>query len=286
MGTRRGDVVAVAVAACGFGCVSVLAKLAYEAGSSPASLLTTRLAVAAVAIGPLLVPRLLRGTGSVAWGPVRRGALGGVSFAAAGFLEFEALSRMPAAAVVVILFLAPVWVAVGSRVLWGRRVGAAGAARLGLVMAGIIVLVGAPGGRAIDPAGAAAALAASVLYAGVFLLLEDLVGEIGPLPSIGLVVWPAAMAACLVQPAGAAAELSDPATAWCAVAVGLLTSGSLVLLAGGLRTTPAFAASVVTAAEPVAAAALAWVVLGELLTAIQVAGAFAAVVGVLGIVRA
>jgi drug/metabolite transporter (DMT)-like permease len=285
MDTRRRDIVAVSLAACGFGCISVLAKLAYEAGSVPSSLLTARLQVAAVALAPLLVARLFEGIGSVAWGTVARGALAGLCFSAAGFLEFEALSRLPAAALVVLLFLAPVWVAIGARILWGRKLEAATAAWLPVVAVGILLLVGSRSDGGIDLAGAALATCASVLYAGVFILLEALVRELGPLLSIGLVLWPAAVVAHVVEPAGAAAELSDAATAWQGVAIGLMTAGSLLLLAGGMRTTPAFTASVVTAAEPLAAAALAWLVLGELLSVIQIAGGVVAVVGVVGLAR-
>lgn len=283
MDTRRRDVVAVSLAACGFGCISVLAKLAYESGSRPAPLLTARLTVAALVLTPLLLPAVLRRMRSLAWGPARRGGLGGLSFAAAGFLEFEGLSRLPAPALVVLLFLAPVWDAIASRIVWGRRLGGTSAALLGLVVLGIALLVGSPGGEGFDPTGVAVAVAASFLYAGMFILIEDLVSQVGPLLSIGLIVWAGAVAACLVEPAGVADELSSPATRWHSVAVGVVTAASLLLLAGGLRTTPAFAASVITGAEPLAASALSWLLLGELLTAIQMAGGLAAVAGVVGI---
>ena len=54
----------------------------------------------------------------------------------------------------------------------------------------------------------------------------------------------------------------------------------LALVAGTVRIGPG-AASVVTMIEPVAAAIIAWVLLGQSLTAIQIAGAATALIGIL-----
>jgi drug/metabolite transporter (DMT)-like permease len=274
---------AVALAACGFGAISVLAKSAYEAGSSPASLLSTRLVIAALVLAPVVLPRLPNVWRSFGWRPLALAGLGGAAFSAAGFLEFEGLSRLPAPTLVVLLFLAPVWVAIGSHVVLGRRLGRSSAALLPVVLVGIALLVGSPGGRGLDAVGVALGVAASLLYAAVFILFEDLARGPGPVLATGLIGLAAALGGVIVEPSGLREELADPATGRYAVAVGALTAGSLLLLAVGLETVSAFTASVVTAVEPLAAAVLAWIFLGELLSAVQMAGALAVVAGVVGV---
>jgi drug/metabolite transporter (DMT)-like permease len=274
---------AVALAACGFGAISVLAKSAYAAGSSPASLLSTRLVIAALVLAPVALPRVPSVWRTFGWRPLVHAGLGGAAFSAAGFLEFEGLSRLPAPTLVLLLFLAPVWVAFGSRVVLGRRLGRSSAAMLAIVLVGIALLVGSPGAHGLDALGVALGVGASVLYAVVFLLFEDLARGPGPVLATGLIGLAAALGGVLVEPSGVREELADPARGWYAVSVGGLTAGSLLLLAVGLETASAFTASVVTAVEPLAAALLSWIFLGELLTAIQIAGALAVVGGVVGL---
>jgi drug/metabolite transporter (DMT)-like permease len=274
---------AIALAACGFGAISVLARSAYEAGSSPASLLSSRLVVAALFLAPVVLARGPSVRRSLGWRPLAAAGLGGAAFSTAGFLEFEGLARLPAPTLVVLLFLAPVWVAIGSRVLLGRRLGRWRAAMLAVVVLGIALLVGWPGGRGLDTVGVALGLAASLLYAAVFLLFEELVRGPGPVLATGLIASAAAVGALAVEPSGLRDELADPATGWYALSVGGLTAGSLLLLAVGLETASAFTASVVTAVEPLAAAFLSWIFLGELLTAMQMAGGVAVVGGVVGL---
>jgi drug/metabolite transporter, DME family len=272
MVARGRNAVAICVAACCFGVVSVLAKLAYRLGSEPASLLTTRLTVAAVVLCAVALPARSP--------PLAAGAAAGVCFATGGFLEFEALERLPAPALAVLMFLAPIWVAVGSRVVWGRRLGRLELLMVALALVGIALLVGSPAGEPLDGTGIAMAVAASALYAGTFLVVEALVVRHGAEPAIASLVGGAAVAALAVEPGGPVRELSDLGTAAYAVAIGVVTAASLLLLARGLRTCTAFAASLATGAEPVVVALLSWIVLGELLTRVQLLGGAAVVAAV------
>jgi drug/metabolite transporter (DMT)-like permease len=269
---------AIAAAACGFGAVSVLAKLAYEAGSSPRSLFASRVVVAGLLVCPLAVGR--RGHASSPRARATAGAAG-IAFAAAGFLEFEALARLPAPVLVTIVFLAPVWVALAS---WasGDPPARRGFALFPVVVAGLAVLVGAPHGAPLDPVGVGLALAASVLFALVFLLLEEALRGEPFTRVIGRMIVAAAAVGLAVQLEGVSAELSRSATAGYAIAVGALTAASFLLLGGGMERTAAFPAALITAAEPVAAALLSLVFLGEAMTPLQLAGGIAIVGGVAG----
>src|SRR3954454_8159749 len=163
--------VAIAVAACGFGAVSVLAKLAYDAGCAPRSLFASRVVVAGVLLAPLAFGR------SVVMSPQRLALVGagGAGFYAAGLLEFEALARLPASIFVPIVFVAPLWVALLSLVFFQTRPSWQAARVLPLVVVGLSLLVGLPGRSGADPVGVTLAVAASFLFGVVFLTLDRLV---------------------------------------------------------------------------------------------------------------
>jgi drug/metabolite transporter (DMT)-like permease len=270
---------AIAAAACGFGAVSVLAKLAYEAGSSPRSLFASRVVVAGLLLSP---PALVRLRDRPAARSLIATACAGIAFAAAGFLEFEALSRLPAPVLVTLVFLAPLWVALLSWAAFGDPPSRRCALLFPVAFAGLGFLVGAPRRGSLDLVGVALALCASVLFALVFLLLEEVVRHGRPLEGIACVVALAAAVALAMELGGVASELSHTATAPYALAVGALTATSMALLAVGMERTTAFPAAVITSAEPVAAALLSLAFLGEALTPLQIAGGAAVVGSVLG----
>jgi drug/metabolite transporter (DMT)-like permease len=270
------SVAPVLAAAVAFGTVSVLARRAYELGSSPGSLLGVRLLVAALVLSALCV----RSHARVGPRELATGAAAGAAFAAAGLAEFEALSRAPAPAVVLIVFIAPVWVALGS---WAAGRGPPGwptSAALALILGGLAFLVGVPGGNGLGPAAAALALGASVMSALFFVALAELTRTVRPLPAASLAAWSAALVALALEPDGLAHELSRPATAGYGIAIGCLSACALGLLASGLRAGSALWASALIGVEPLVAAALSAVVLGEVLGGAQLAGAAAVLAGV------
>ena len=103
----------------------MLVKLAYEAGAHPTSLFAARVGVAALLLTAVAALRAERGRPRPR--QLALGAAGGAAFAGAGILEALALSRAAAATVVVLEFIAPVWVAGASWLLW--RTAPGGAAR-------------------------------------------------------------------------------------------------------------------------------------------------------------
>ena len=267
----------VLAAAIAFGTVSVLARRAYELGSSPASLLGVRLLVAALVLSglcarsrcPRVRPRELA-----------TGAAAGAAFAAAGLGEFEALSRAPAPTVVLLVFVAPVWVALAS---WGAGNGPPGwptAAALGLILGGLALLLGVPGGNGLEPGAAGFALGASVFSALFFVILAELARSVRPLQAACVAAWSAALVTLVLQPDGIAHELSRTATAGYGIVIGCLTACALGLLASGLRAGTALWASALIGVEPLVAASLSALLLGELLSGAQLAGAAAVLAGV------
>jgi drug/metabolite transporter (DMT)-like permease len=264
-------------AAVAFASASVLARRAYELGSSPASLLGVRLLVAALALSGVTS---VRGR----WRPTRRdsgvGAAAGAAFAAAGLGEFEALARAPAPAVVLLVFVAPVWIVLGS---WAAGRGPPGwpvAAALSLIVGGLALLLGVPGGAGLGAETVALALGASVASAFFFALMADVTRRAAPSHAACIAASAAAVVTAAVQPSGIASELARRDTALLGIAIGCLTAVGLALLATGLREGTALWGSAVIGVEPLAAAALSAILLDELLAVPQLAGGAAVLFGV------
>ena len=247
-----------------------------RAGSSPASLLGVRLLVAALVLSALCAPS--RGP-RVRPRELAIGAVAGVAFAAAGLGEFEALSRAPAPTVVLLVFVAPVWVAAAS---WATGRGPPGwptAGALALILGGLALLVGVPGGNGLEPGAAGLALGASVMSALFFIVMADLAG--GATAAGGMHCGMGGRARdARSRPEGIVLELSRPATAAYGISIGCLTACALALLATGLRAGSALWASAVIGVEPLVAAALSALLLGEFLSGAQLAGAAAVLAGV------
>jgi drug/metabolite transporter, DME family len=270
---------AIAAAACGFGTVSVLAKLAYDAGSPPRALFASRVVVA----GALLAPLALRAPQRLSSRRVGLAAGGGAAFCAAGLLEFEALSRLPASVFVPIVFVAPLWVALLSLVLFRTRPPRRTAWMFPLVLGGLALLAGASGGSDVDPVGVSLALGASFLFAAVFVILERLLAYDPPARAVACVMLFAAVLASVLGAPAVVSELTTSPDFAYALAVGAITATSLVLLAAGMAKTGAFRAAIITGAEPLAAALLGWLVLQEVLTTGQLVGGVFVVAGVVGV---
>lgn len=275
------SVLTILGAACAFGSVSVLAKLAYDAGSSPRALLAARVVVAALLLGVAGASTL--GAGRVEARDLALGGGAGICFAGAGLLEFKALARLPAPTVVVLLFVAPVWVALGEWALWRAPLGWMRGVLIGVVVLGIALLAGSPGTGPPEGGAVFAALAASTLSATFFLLLERLVARVGPGRASCLTALGAAVVATLADPHGVVEEVGRSATAGYALGIGALTAGGLGLLCTGLQRASALSASAIVGAEPLVAAALSWLLLGELLSGMQLAGAAGVLIGVTGL---
>jgi drug/metabolite transporter (DMT)-like permease len=269
---------AIAGAACGFAAVSILAKLAYEAGAAPGSLFAARLVVAGAVLCPLARP-----PGRVPARALALAVAGGAAFAAAGLLEFTALSRLPASMLVTIVFVSPVWVGIGSSAVNSVAPERRAWVLYGVVLTGLALLVGAPRSTTLDPVGVALALSASLLFAAVFLILEQLV-RLEPWDrAVSWVTLTAAAPLAALHPTGVIDEVAHAATSGYAIAVGTLTAASLLLLGRGLTSTSAFRASVIAAVEPLAATLLALALLGETISPLQAVGGAAVIAGVTAI---
>jgi drug/metabolite transporter (DMT)-like permease len=265
---ERQGILLCAASAAGFGAMAVLAKLAYAAGAGVVEVLTIRFALAAAVLGALAPRRVRPGRGALAAGL----ALGAVCYAAESGVFFAALMRLDAAPAELLFYAYPTLVVVGA-ILLGRetatrrKLGALALASSGVVL----VLVGGHAG-AIEPAGAALALAAAVGYAG-YILLADRVPT-NPRTLAALVCAGAAASFGVFGLASGELRLDLGLEAWAWIAAIALVSTVIPLaafLAGMERIGPG-RASILSTLEPPLTVALAWAALGEALAPLQLAG--------------
>lgn len=260
----------ILLGASGFGSLGVFAKLFYRHGGEPLSLLFARFAASALVLGLLVAAA--GGAGSS-----RRAALAALGLGAFFYLGqslsfFEGLERAPAGLVVLLFYVWPLLVTLGGAVLFGERLGLRKAALLAVGLGGVALAVGGPS-RA-NGLGIVLGLAAGVFYTGYILGGKRLLaGSLSALRLTALVY----LGPALAYSAAAAArrpDFPDDAVGLGALAgvIVLGTIGPTLLLFTGLRRLETGTASLLSTAEPLVGVLLAYAVLGESLSAVQVGG--------------
>jgi drug/metabolite transporter (DMT)-like permease len=275
------------VSAVAFGTSGAFGSSLISAGWSPAAAVMARIAVAALV---LTVPAVLQLRGR--WYLLRRGAgkaaaFGLVAVAGAQLFYFNAIERMPVGVALLLEYLGPVlvvgwlWLRRGQR---PRRLTATGAAA---AVAGLAMVLDLGGAARIDPIGVMWGLLAAVGLATYFLL--GAAADEEPLPPIvmawaGMCVGTAALAAL-----GLTGVLSLTATtgdveflrhqvSWVVPVLGLSLVAAVISYVTGIaasRRLGAKLASFVGLAEVMSAIVFAWLLLGQLPSAVQfVGGAF------------
>jgi drug/metabolite transporter (DMT)-like permease len=275
------------VSAATFGTSGAFAASLISAGWSPAAAVITRIAVAALV---LTVPAVLQLRGR--WYLLRRGAgraaaFGLVAVAGCQLFYFNAIERMPVGVALLLEYLGPVlvvgwlWLRRGQR---PRRLTAIGAVA---AVAGLAMVLDLGGSARIDPIGVMWGLLAAVGLATYFLL--GAAEDAEPLPPVvmawaGMVVGAAALAALGltgVLPVTASTgdvEFLGHQVSWIVPVLGLSLVASVIAYVTGIgasRRLGAKLASFVGLAEVLSAILFAWLLLGQLPSAVQfVGGAF------------
>lgn len=269
--------VLVAAAATSWGAQAVVAKLLLTSGFDPSSLVSTRTALAGLILVATLAglkPELLRVTGRDLG---HLAVLGTVGMALSQYTYYFALTRIPVATVLLVAYTSPLLVLAATVVIYGeplrRRDLAAAAVTLG--GAGLVV-------RAYEPAllrPSAAGLLASAFCAAGFAFYSLWAKRVSPRVSPWTTLtYSLATAAAFWLPLAPPWTLllrPHPPAAWAGIAVVVLF-GTLVpfgLYLAGLSRISAAHASVTATLEPVVAAIVAFLVLGEGLEWPQLLGA-------------
>jgi drug/metabolite transporter (DMT)-like permease len=284
------------LSAATFGTSGTFASALIDAGWSPAAAVLARVAAAAVI---LTVPAVIQLRGR--WPLLRRSArkvaaYGLIAVAGCQFFYFNAIARMPIGVALLLEYLAVVlvvgwlWLRHGQR---PRRLTVAGGAA---AIAGLALVLNVTGSARISPLGVMWALLAAVGLAAYYLISA---ADEEPLPPV-VMAWAAmCLGAAALAALGWAGAVPMRATtgdvhflghevSWAVPVLGLALLASVVAYVAGIgaaRRLGARLASFVGLAEVLFAILFAWLVLGQLPSAVQfLGGAF--ILGGVALVRA
>lgn len=285
----RGTVLIVLASIC-FGTSGPLVKPTMDAGLSPQQVVSFRIGLAAALLLAFVAatrPKLLR---------VRRSDLplllgyGLVGVALVQFLYFAAVSRIPIGVAMLLEFTSPVLVALWVRFV--RRVILPARMWVGttLALVGLALVAEVWQGLRLDALGLLFGVGAALCAAAYFLIGER---GVSTLPALGLVTWGMVIGAVAIAvmappwslPGDIMASDTDfgglTVPVWtllvtCAV---VSTAMAYLLSISAMRHLPANVVSVIALCEPIVAITLAWLVLGQALTLVQVVGAGVLLVG-------
>jgi len=267
-------------AAC-FGALPVLGKKAFEAGASPLGLLWGRFTLAALVFWALVVfvvrpprptPRLI----------LAGLAMGFCGYAVEAALFFSALHRIDASLTELLLYAYPALVTAVAVVLGREAASRRLAAALALASAGLVLVYAGSLATGVDPAGLALGLGSAIVYAGYVLAGERVVAAVHPILLAALVSTGAAAAFTVAGLAGGGLPLPPTGVAWGVVGFIAVaaTVAPMIAFFAGMERAGAATASIVSTLEPVVTVALAAVLLGEQLSAVEALGAASVLVAV------
>lgn len=256
----------VAAAALLFGGVVVLGKTETVEAIPVSSMLAIRFAVAALALSAIVMAT--RGSvrppaGEWRWLLI----LGGIGYATEAAFFFLALGRGTAATVTLLFYTYPVLVTLLSAALGFGAPGLLLGGSLVAAVAGAGLVIGSSGGLDITAAGILFSLASAITFSVYLITADQTIRRTSPLLSAMWVSASASVMLTLYSLVTGTGELPDGTGLLSVVAMGLLTAGAFAFLFLGLRRIGAVRTSIVASLEPVAAAVLALVFLGESLRA-------------------
>jgi drug/metabolite transporter (DMT)-like permease len=223
----------------------------------------------------------------------RLAVYGVIGFALVQWLYFVAISRLPIGIGLLLEFTAPVLIALWARFAWHEPVRRRVWPALGLVLVGLGLVAQIWDGLTLDGPGVLAGLLAAVALAAFYLMSKRLVGSRDPVSVTCFGLGFAALAWAIVLPwwsfpteeLRVTVELplglaTMPVGALALWGIVLGTIAPYLLTMGALRHLSATTVGIVATFEPVAAAVIAWVWLGEVLVAVQILGGLIVLVGI------
>ncbi|MDH5285558.1 MAG: DMT family transporter [Betaproteobacteria bacterium] len=274
--TSRAGIACIAASAAAFGAMAIFARFAYADGVDTWTLLALRFAIAAACLGALAK---LAGNALPRGRDLAGAALmGGVGYAGQAATFFTALGLAPAGIVALLLYLHPALVAVLAALFLHERMTRTKVIALLLALAGLaLTVLPALSGSASEfprlPLGIAFGVAAAVVYAVYIVAGTRLTTRVAPLALSAVI---AASAALVFVGVATLRGPQWPATGagWAAVVAIAIVSTVLAisLFFAGLARVGATRAATLSTIEPVVTIALAALVLGERIAAVQLAG--------------
>jgi drug/metabolite transporter (DMT)-like permease len=217
-----------------------------------------------------------------------------VGFALVQWLYFVAIDRLPIGIGLLFEFTAPVLIALWARFAWHEPVRRRVWPALGLVIGGLALVAQIWDGLTLNGIGVIAGLLAAVGLAVYYLMGERLVGRRDPISVVCFGLGFASLAWAILLPwwsfptealridaalPHALGTVPVGALALWGIVLGTIVPFSLSIAA--LKHLPATTVGIVATFEPVVAAVIAWVWLGEALVAVQILGGVVVLAGIL-----
>ena len=271
------------ISSISFGASGPLGKALMNAGLDPLQAVWLRMAGAAIILVPLALAIRRRAALPGSRILIQLVGYGLVGVASTQGFYFIAASRIPVGVAVLLQFLGPVFVVLWIRFV--RRSSVPRSAAIGVILAliGLAFVVEVWAGQRLDPLGLLAGLGAGMCMAAYFLIIDRTSGDIDPLVMTAWGILVAAIALGLVsspwaipwQALGNTVPIADLAVSGWVLAIWIIlvstVVGELTRVAAVHRLTAPIAGAI-SYIEAVAAALIAWMVLGEQLTLPQAAG--------------
>ena len=264
------------VSAAGFGTLGIFGKLASDAGASVTSTLFVRFGLAALVFAAVIA---VSGRMAELRRLPRRVVLTGLALGAAGYslqsgLYFAAIGRLDVSLVSLLLYTYPAFVTLAALALGRAAPSLRAGAALTMASVGLALVLLTAGMGDFDVTGALLALGASLTYTTYILVSDGVVGEVDPFVLSALVLGGATASFAVAGLAGGTLDLALGADAWLWLVLIALVSTVVAVSAffAGLRRVGPSEAAILSTFEPIVTVALAFVVLGERLSAPQLAG--------------
>jgi drug/metabolite transporter (DMT)-like permease len=260
-----------------FGAMAVFGKLAYGEGATVGTLLSARFVLAAALFWTIV---LAGGAAREVHALSRRELAAGLALGACGYAlqsgcYFAALQRIDASLLSLLLYTFPAMVAAAAIALGRERLDGRRLTALALALGGLVLVVAGAGTGALDPLGAALALAAAVVYSTYILVSDRVVGRMRPHVLSALVSTGAAASLTVVSSLLGQLRPGDVTVVgwgWLACLSVVSTVGAILLFFAGLRRAGPTTASILATVEPLVTVVLAFLVFGERLGTVQLVG--------------
>jgi drug/metabolite transporter (DMT)-like permease len=282
---QLGGTLGVAVAACLYGTVGPASRGAYDAGLTPLTFALWRAALATLGLLVIIAVLSIRGRNRLHWRLLDRrtvAALGAAVFVGlvANLAIFSAFGRMSIALALLGFYTYPALVAIGSIAIGEERLNRGRVVALALALLGmaVVVLGGSGCGPGFEPVGFGLALLGAAMQAVYVLLGRRGFPSVPSAEATLVVLGGTAVGFLLLTLASGSLDVALlpfrspgalPLLIWAGVAGAAIPT---LLFLMGIRSIGPTRTAIVALLEPVAGAALAAVLLAELLGPVQVAG--------------
>ncbi len=248
--------------------MAIFARFAYAGGANVTGVLAARFTIAGLILAVLMLATQRpwpRGRAlAVAIG------MGAIGYAGQSAFFFAALNHASAGLVALLLYAYPTLVVLLSAAFLGERLTVTKIMLLAASFAGLALTLGGGQGTAT---GIALGLAAAAIYSVYIVIGARELKETDALASTTVICL---SAAAILALSALFAEPRFPGAWWGWAAIGAIavvsTVVSILAFFAGLKRVGPATASIVSTLEPVVTVALAWLVLGETLTLLQLAG--------------